>query len=254
MPGFLYYVPTQKGALTQDDLRAAGLSYAFELRKGENPTARGCSPGPDNMIGLVLGQQSEGLGYYPQRQTWRKIPSSPAGAWVGFETATPPGPDDLQRAKTIDGKLVELGDGNQWLIPIARRPVESNGHLAGMIALPERLALDDVGEWVSGGVDPKYREVWEAAILFWDSLMSADVDENGISLTFSQAADAAVAALAANYRVNRLEVSALGLLSDSIINAILETLVDFDSVRSYLKKKAEESATERCSTRSGALA
>ena len=117
MASFLYWWPGRDVMVSRSHAGEAGLAYAFDQ---EIACTLGYS-GPDGGKGAVFAQGAD-----PRidldNQTWRKIPKSPVDAWVGHDNRAKPGPDDLLRAQQIDGHLVKLLDGSQWLIPVARPP------------------------------------------------------------------------------------------------------------------------------------
>jgi hypothetical protein len=234
MIGFLYYVPTTKQTLNLSDMQAAGLGYAFD----RDCVPRAVSNGPDGAGGVVCGTTSKGLGYFSDRQKWRKIPGS--SAWVGMAKDDPPGPDELSREEQLGGHWVTLGDGNRWLCPVARGVAETDDSAGWYVALPSVLALSDSGEWVSGEVELRYRHLWELATAFWDAFSGANVEKGGISFDFQGLPDAAVTCLAANYRIGRAEAALLSLFDDKQAKAaaILQALIDWPSWDEILKKKA----------------
>jgi hypothetical protein len=254
MGGFLYYAAGGKRSIALAEAKTLGLGYAFDRQI----TSCGVERGPDGAAGTVVADPSRidpsRIGYYPDAQTWRVFPNPQSlipnplpSVWIGYATAEPPGPADLIRLRPLDGHWVELADGRPWLVPIARG-YSSDGS-GGYLALPQTIALDAVGKWDTGRVIPKYEALWSLAQRWWDSLIgarpAADSDaarSAGEGLTtvvfeFSDWIDAAVTALAANYRVGPIEVDLLGLLTTETPRAILNALVDWPAVEAYLKKK-----------------
>lgn len=238
MSGFLYYIP-KPGTFQPADLTAAGLAYAFEGR----PATRTCSHGPDGGQGVILAQpgpDDSQVGYYPDRQTWRRIPSS--SAWVGLYPDSRPGPADVLRRQTLDGHLVRLADGNQWLVPIARGIAEEGDGIAWYPALPQRMDLDDEGKWQANGPLPKYEELWKLALIWWDAFRGVEVTDEGATVEFpgGNLFDAAVIALGANYRLGRVEVAMLGLLDSQSPARVLNALIDWPTLEAALQKKMDQ--------------
>jgi len=248
MSGFLYYVPGhERPTVTAEELRERGIDYAFDGRW----TAAAVRGGPDEQHGSIIADQqrvaAERIGYYPQQQTWRRIPAS--ALWIGYYTAERPGPADLIRPEPLEGHLVTLGDGRAWMAPIARAWFEieqPEEHLVWFCKLPEAVTLDDEGNWASGAVVAQYRPLWEIAERWWDAINGADLHVQDkpqrVRFDFEGINDAALLALGTNYRLGRVEVDVLGLFTDQTVHAVLGALIDWPTMEQFLKKKLKTSA------------
>lgn len=241
MPGLLYYLPERDRAIKLEELRTAGLGYAFERA----PTCCGVQGGPDGSPGVVVADPQSvpesQIGHYPDRQTWRKMPASPN--WVAYYTADRPASADLQRDQVLPGHWIRLADGQEWLAPIARGAGEEDDRLVWYQNLPEATSIDGEGNWTRTGVLPRYERLWEIATRWWDArsgaTISDDAQQQNIRATFDFDGlnDAALAALAANYRVGKAEVALLGLFDDHCTAQILDALIDWPTIETWLKKK-----------------
>jgi len=245
MAGLLYYVPNRKHA-TLADLGELGLAYAFE----GDCTPRG-TRGPDGADGVILAdcRRVESIGHYADRQQWQQIPGNPAGAWVGRYTDQPTLPEDLQRLESLPGHMVRLADGREWLVPVARGWAEQGGEAVWYVALPQTMKLDENGTtWVQGDVLDRYGPLWQLACRWWDfrfgSAAEDDCEGAQRGMDFAACADAAVAALAVNYRLSAIEVSLLGLLADGIPPQILMAVVDWPTMENFLERKKKQEAQE----------
>lgn len=241
MAGFLYYLPGLHAA-GRREIAAAGLGYAFE----ESPATVRVSSGPDGTGGVVLGVErslSTAVGFYPDAQTWRKIPGE--SAWIGLASGSIlPGPADLTRHEQLKGHWVKLADGEEWLVPIARQWSEDDdGELRWSHALPRTLDLDESGEWTFTKILPRYAPLWEIAERWEEARQRAIVgesDEAGnvpVKLTFANAIDSAVSALQINYRVSRIECAMAGLLAGGIPSDVLDAVIDWPTRLEWFKKK-----------------
>lgn len=249
MAGLLYHLPG-KQATTLRELRGGDLAYAFE--RGADLVSRGAGSGPDQAAGLTVADgrflAAGRVGYYPEKQTWVRIPGS--DAWVGFYRDDRPQPTDLARDEQIPGHLVWLGDDQQWEIPVARGWLDDGEASGPYQALPSSTALSEDGEWIRGGVVLRYQALWELALRWWDAFVGAlpdgaqqvEAEEVKIAFEFAELADGAVTALAANYRLGRAEASLLGLLNDQTMREVLDALIDRPTLDNWLKKKADSIA------------
>ncbi len=255
MAGFLYFLPGQNRGIKIADLQAAGLGYAFERRMSPREVLGG---GPDGNPGVVVADPESvpDIGYYADRQTWRKIPGS--RNWLGYLTHNRPTPADLQRDQVLDGHWITLADGNEWLVPIARGSVEEtfetpggakDTRLAWCRNLPEATSIDDdEGHWIRDGVLARYRPLWDTATRWWDARSGAKIPdaEEGkptrVTFDFDGTNDGALLALQANYRVSKIEAAALGLFDDQCVVEILDALIDWPTIEAWLKKKARSIA------------
>jgi hypothetical protein len=242
MAGLLYYLPGADCSVTLQTARESGLGYAFDRK----PISRGVHGGPDGRQGAILADPSEdvgNIGYHPDRQTWRQVAGT--DAWVGRYVDQPVRPEDLQREKLLDGHLVELLDGQQWLCPIGRGVVEEEGELRWYCGLPRSLGKDEQGHWVPGAVRSQYAKLWDVTERWWQT-WSWDDTNKVARPEFGQQemADAAVLALSTNYRLGDAEVLLLELfdcnwqLTETVMAKVLLALVDWPTYLADLKKKA----------------
>jgi len=236
--GLLYYIPGASGSLDRDAAEAAGIGHAFA---GTSISSRECG-GPDGGRGQVVGVDGSLVGYFPDRQTWTLAAWLGDGVWIGVDGDVEP--ESLERDEIVPGHLVTLADGRQWRIPVARMVSE----VGAFVALPTRRSLDESGKWVAGEVVERYSRLWDYASRYWDAVFGsaqevADSDgEERVSLTFDfdGQTDAAVEALSANYRIGKGEASALEILDDGSVSAILNALVDIPSLVELKKKRASD--------------
>ncbi|MGA2032853.1 MAG: hypothetical protein ABSG68_11385 [Thermoguttaceae bacterium] len=276
----LYFIPAASSSISLAELRRAGLGYAFESAE---LVKRAVTRGPGGAPGQIVAAGCAGeVGYFPERQTWRKIPwgvdrgacansphaarptphDPPASPWVGYFTAAAPTPDWLARAKQLSGHEVTLLDGNRWLAPIARGWTEEDGELRWFHTLPRRCDLDEEGRWTQDRVLDRYRPLWDLALRWDEARMAAlrspesrvqspepepGADVLQVRFDFEDILAAAVAALQANYRIGPTEVALLGLLTQELAVDVLDALADFPTRLDWLKKKLPPAATDSSS-------
>lgn len=240
MSGFQYWVPSVATTVKLDELHGRGLAYALEDRV----TKRGAEHGPDGARGITVchgGNESGQLGYWPERQTWKRIPGS--DCWCGMYTDNRPKPADLARAEQITGEWLLLEDGHRWLAPKARRWVEMDDRLLWDYNLPRRMALNEDGIWQLAGIKPRYERLWTLAMAYeqaaTEALMAAD-DGEVVRFTFEDIDTLAISALQVNYRLGPVELDLLGIYDDSTRQSIIDVLLDNKTWQAWVKKKAAE--------------
>lgn len=249
--GFLYYLPGIDKA-DHDVLNAHGLAYAFAEHKS-NPTVNGVPNGPDGKAGaVILGIGCKDFRYVKDMQTWRKFFSHAhkKEVWVGYWNNDKPGPADLLRADAINGHKVRLADDRQWVVPLARALNQSDAGLQFSCMLPESIDWKD-GQWVTGGVMPRYTKLWDIAQAFWDELRGTNPDNDGAArFEFQNAFDQAMFVLQVNYRISPFEVSLLQLFDQNAASSILQALIDWPTFMAILQKKTSDQTARDGSTSS----
>lgn len=204
------------------------------------PTFIGVASGPDGECGSIVGVHRDNKpgGYYPKDQTWQQIDSC---TWVGYwsDEPWPPKPEALQRKNIIDGTLVELADGNKWIVPVARKFTEVNGDISLVTLLPRKLRRDADGEWYFEGVNIRYQWLWDIAVWWFDQIIEM-INAGKTFLYADGMYDAAAKVLSANYRMSEGLASAMGIFDTSSASEILNALVDWNGYVELCQKKSRE--------------
>ena len=244
---FLYFIPDRGVGFSLDDAKTLGLDRVLSVSMHH----RECD-GPAGQHGVIVARSeslaSARVGYWPDKQTWRKLPG--IEAWAGFETGSPPGPAELVRAATLPGHQLALGDGRSWLVPVA---IEASGPpLRFRKALPVTMDVNDAGEWIDGEVLEAYRPLWEIAADWWDARVELaqhvsegkrDDEFRDERFTKGWIFDSAVDVLAVHYRLGKLEVAMLGLFSSNAGMEVLDYLVDEPGYRAIREAEATQKKT-----------
>jgi len=232
MPSFLYYLPKAR-SVSAAAIDAAGLRPFFaEIPAGtwgaveQGPAGWGCIAAPTN------DPLSVRVRYAPAEQAWIEAP----GYWVGVERSGLPGPRDLERPEVVDGHEVKLADGRAWLVPVARS-------FTGAAGFPRRLALGPDGRWVAAML-PQYAQICARAERIWEAMRHelglADESEPAPEeIGDDERINAAVDALAVNYRIGAREASHLGILTTDNVLAILQAFVDWPQLTGDADKALE---------------
>lgn len=242
MSRFLYYFP---GAKSQSDvegvIEGAGLDGVIE------PGNRlyGSSTGPDGLGGMIMVNGGDpSPRYLEDLQRWHEC--ADGAFWVGYTTESPPGPADLARPELVDGHLVRLEDGQDWLVPVVRA-------FMGGTHLPERVSLSASGE-VETRLLPSYVDLSRRLEAVFDMVQESD---GRITFeTTQEPFDLASDGLGVNYFAGRWELSALGIFTTVNLIDVLEALLDvptYEKVAEFMgdKKKRENPVTGRSNSSDG---
>jgi len=229
--GFLYFRPSQTRNVSQDDVKAWGLSYAFETP----PVTCVChAHTPTGSTGVVFADPSRHddgrVKMDMENQAWRKMkrPGEP-DVFVGYWKDAPPTPLDLARKNQLGGYLVSLADGARWLCPVVRYFDESAVELR--TNLPSYLDVDDKGELVPGQVLPLYAHLWNLTAPFAEQMLADD--EGGPEVNKADINKAAQALLQTNYVIGANEIAhGHFLTTEQMTHNIVAIAVDWPT---YLK-------------------
>ncbi len=243
MAGFQYYIPGGD-AVFRPTLEALGLwEIAFDDASYDR---RGVTTGPDSQPGTILTvhhKDDPATGYFPDAQTWRK--ADDAEYWLGWYNAAPPQPADLERSQQLAGHSIRLGDGNDWLVPVARS-------FPYGISLPQSLSLGAGGN-IAAAIIPRYAAFGEKAAQLWDVFIAeceaADSDaETQQTMPAVERMQLAIEALAFNYRIGRHECNALGLLTTDNLSEVLGAVIDQPTIIEHMRADAKKNDCPDCDT------
>ncbi len=259
MSGIMYFIPDGHQGMGHEQFVEIGLGHAFDAPGGRisEPTRVPITGGPGGHNGILAAcdRRVSLIRYKADKQTWQQIPQAllptDQAVWLGWYTDDPPTPQDLARPAQRDGHSVRLGDDREWMVPLARAWVDLGKDSGWMTALPQTLGVDDSGDWVANTVVPQYRDLWDLACRYWDSVLGAprdDDDPKCIVFPFSELNNAAVLALQTNYYIGKAEIAALGLFVTHSARDVMLALIDYDAVDEYLKKKERELQAEAQAT------
>ena len=132
---FYYYLPGRESRPSPEELVELGLTNRL------NGHAHTClKKGPDGGRGVIVGCDEGPIIFDAESQVWRHYPA--AGWWLGNVKDKAPRPEDLERQPMLPGRMCTLGDGRDWLIPVAR-------------LLPQKATLDEQGKWTAER-DPRF--------------------------------------------------------------------------------------------------
>lgn len=210
----MYFKSGDGRPITKDGIAKLGLAYAFPAGIEGREVTRGL----DGKAGYIFAdpnRHTESIGYFPDRQTWRKLPKVEGRPelWVGYWNEAKPGPGDLERPNQVPGEMVvTLGDGNQWMVPTLCEFDEADR--TGPCELPAPLDYDEHGNLFTGKPTGEYGELWDAIHPVAVGLcFGSDDEDSEIKLpTMESLRDATFRLLRTNYVVSVPELVVLGCL------------------------------------------
>jgi len=273
--GFLYFLPNaeRRKIDTLAAAREVGLGYAFErdeqvMRRPITAAGPGGTPGL-----LVCDARLFGSGLARvdlESQKWRQCTPLVEGdpsvfslqplPWVGRHRESGVKLEDYRRDDPVDGRPVELDDGQVIHAPIARQYTidETTPQIVYSLNLPRTLDVDSDGQLTQGEVTSRYRLLWDLAQAYDQASANALADalegednaaEISVSFEFKQINVLVDLILKTNYRFGLQEILALGLYTTALQHRLVEVLLDNDSfVR--LQKKMVALLAARVSTSS----
>ena len=241
MAGFLYFA-AGRPRVDQAWLEAHGPAHAFEPDDLGRISQAEVGQGPGDQRGVLFARtagEPQPMGYAPGVQKWAKAVSG--GWWVGCETDAPPTPADLEHSEIIDGHVVRMGDGQQWLVPVARL-------FSGGTALPQAIVLGPNGEKVLRAL-PAYAAIARHAervaqdVHIGIGLRERPKDYEPMSLLDGW--DICVAALALNYRIGPDEASLLEILTTPVVPQVLGALVDVPTLMAVAQQRLAAAGSKK---------
>ena len=230
MRQFVYFIPDVVfGDENQQEqiLESAGLSDRFPGGRG----GRMAGKGPNGENGFFFARDSTCCSYKPDEQTWSG-PFGKGGYWIGFRTDAPPGPEDLARAKQYKGHMVELADGNEWLIPAASMAPCVMVMKDGAVEMKPQAMREKLWAIVEENRD-----------LLWGTEKDGKYKE-GEGIDAPVVMGIAATCLGANYLISlspEEELSALGLITTGNNEEMIQALFDMPNVLVRAQKKTEAS-------------
>lgn len=152
------------------------------------------------------------VSYKPDSQKWQ-----PAGdgslLWIGIDDAQPPSSADIARRRQHQGYPVELADGNEWTVPIIRRPpgiVERFG--VHSTELPCEMIRDKNGV-LQFPLKPEFQSLWESTLEVCNHFFDSEgVIVDPINIDREWGMDRDITFLGVNYRFGQAEQIVLGLI------------------------------------------
>lgn len=247
MSGFLYFIPN-KDEIAVAEIRNLPMAYAFEKRESISQVLLGA--GPASASGVLFASKQRvpvtRLKYDASKQTWIEW----EGFHVGFWNESRPTPDELIRSETLPGKYIELGDGNDWMIPVARRwSINEDSHaMEWETSFPRNLELRGKDRVHNGSVIEKYRQLWVIANAVFNVRHDGETASEYISTDAerelmgdgSRQVLCAVQAIQANYCVGPAEcLNLLGLFHSETMLRIYDVLCDWQNYLDVVQKKRE---------------
>ena len=231
MNTFIYAIPGGN-PVTEVTLKAAGLVDIFDGQVTQRDYKGTFFEGEPAVIFVPEDCPSNSARCLPEQQTWQK--SASGKYWVGYGNDAVPGEADLMRKEQFEGHEVKLGNGQKWLIPIARNFKRGS-------VLPKSLILGKNGELMTEEL-PEYAEFSAQVEKYWDWFFAEITGKENTVISLKEMWQIIVRAMQFNYRITEEGISLLRLVridkrAASIFHEILGAVIDLPAVR----KLAEES-------------
>lgn len=194
-------------------------SLTFRLEKYQK---RENTPGVDNKRGLLITPFNDTLpNFTPEDQKWQVMNG------INIGVAKSAKPEDFLNEYNVGGYPVILGDGNEWLIPVALLGARN-------FSLPKFETMDEDGNWIW-----KVQEKYEFICHIAEKLFEAIDDEGNFQLDENKLRSACCAAIGVNYNLTDMECAALGLLTQDAYFGILNAIIDKPGLAEMLQSMAE---------------
>lgn len=225
---FIYAV-NNESVLSAAVLERTGLGGILK-NPGEMPAVSSIA-GPGGGRCVLFGDMAvKDIRFLPDKQKWLK--SYNEKYHVGYYLDSPPSAAELARKKQLAGHKVELGDGKDWLIPVARKFAEGSVlPLALGIGAKGEIIVDELEEYIgfSGRAARYYRETLRQALRIEVEPMEID---DQIKL--------AIEAIMLNYHISIQETFILKLINSVNMSEICGAVIDTPSINAVAKQMAED--------------
>jgi len=227
---FLIFIPEDPGTCftPENMLKSVGIDYKENVE--QVPLSADFSPaGTKGRLFTWDTLKGNKLAYQPEQQTWKPaIADKDLKAdryWIGFWDNSPPTPKQLVKHETYPGKLVQLKDGNSWLVPAAR-------------FCPHQYLYDDDGQMAEVICD-EFREFWEMSARFVQELLN--FDEQSVPQPTAEWAGHAADALMINYRITPEVINHLNLLNNqNVVECVGATVCKHEILEELAAQKKSE--------------
>lgn len=213
------------------DIEEAGLGSVLP----ERGVAHGrVERGPDGGPGMLLAIGSGAGLCFNEAQRWEK--SRTRETWVGL-SAGEVEPQALERAELIGGHGVELGDGQVWLVPVAR--VFGLGSV-----LPASMVLGPDGQTIEHEPLAEFAAASGVAERVMDAYFGQHLDlpeelEPRARIDERETWGIAARALALNYHVDEDAISLLRLFTTQNLLRVIEAFIDVPTMRAVAMAREE---------------
>jgi hypothetical protein len=204
--------PAAYAARFQDSTGADRGAFSRQS-EGPDPGIRGCLASP--MCGVWVC-------YRPQDQRWDRIAP---GVWLGAGRGCKP--ELFARSHQYTGYRRTLGDGNEWVIPIANP-------FARLCSLPAHDILRD-GAWVRE-IDERFRSLSDQAAALSERVRLAMFDghpdeASTLEMDDDEQRKLFADVLALNYDLTLAEMSALRLFDPAAYWSVASAFIDWDGTK-----------------------
>lgn len=233
---YLLFIPheTKQARQTLADAGFDGLlldgepdPFWFTIEGTGGPDGPPGQPGSPGQVVLPYSSPDETRnpvpGYSPDTQTWQPLPGS--DCWIGWQTAHPPTPDDLLRqpGPRYPGPVVELNDGNDWIVPSCMDQ--------------KHVMVPDGTGWTTKN-SSRWPDLYTLAEPVLAMIEANQTDE--IEFDFNMAATFVCEVLRLNYRITPAIAGALSLLDQDSLPRLAALASDFNRIFALIQELAQK--------------
>lgn len=234
MSGLLYYIDGVKSAPLENDLKECGL---YGQKVGPYCHTEIFLNGTKGTVFGIKGKCSDDIkvGFYHDEQVWENIPKADgkeSRLWIGYYRDNKPKPKDFLRKDYIDGYYLELADGNQWVIPVARRFQQGCLLPKGM----KMVVAGRVDEFVIEKYMPLQRIAEQLFVHFGLDEEKEFHKEDGFLCDDASFFTTCVEVLSTNYNLDFRDVSILKLFTTDNTIDILKLVIDMPHVEKIMRE------------------
>ena len=231
MSGLIYYIRGALNKPSEDLMLASGL--IGETVADWVPCHRfidGSSGTTFSLYGKFKGKFR--VHFENSVQVWQDIPNTPLS--IGYNIDQPPQADDFLKQEIISGRRLLMGNGQEFLIPIARR------FTTGCL-LPFDMGMLCEGKFIKTTME-KYLDLQKLAekLAVWYGMIQGQEKDREFFNTDEKVFNVACKILSTNYHLSKAEITILKIVNSSNALSVLENVIDVPYLEELEKQQSLE--------------
>lgn len=232
MAGFFYFIPGER----RENIHLAIKNSNLKEYSGRVASQGFCNLDGGGHIFSVRGKDKDvNLMILPEGQ--RIIDCD--GYKIIYSLSNRPKPEDFLKKDAITGNMVELNDGNEWMVPMARHFEEGSQLPSALVVStsdPSGYSRQPIERFL-GLSEIAERAVEDCLI----SMGQLDAERNYTQI--DEVFKCCFQILSTNYDITEEEISILELITDHNYTKVTQALIDWDSVKSALLNEVTQKKT-----------